>query len=54
MLDHMAEVDQPLRLIRHRAATPISNQITFSEAEGKAPCHQPLTMKPAAPTIFIP
>ena len=54
MLDHMAEVDEPLRLIRHRAATPISNQITFGEAERKAPCHQQSTMKPVAPTIFIP
>src|SRR3546814_6181787 len=44
-LDHMAEVDEPLFLIRHKATAPISIQITFSDAEGKAPCHQPLTMK---------
>jgi hypothetical protein len=26
----------------------------LSDADGMAPCHQPLTMKPAAPTTFIP
>jgi hypothetical protein len=50
----VAEVDEALRWwIRHRARTPIIIQITFNEAEGSAPCHQPLTMKPAAPTTFI-
>src|SRR3546814_3581112 len=53
-LDHMAEVDEPLFLIRHKATAPISIQITFSDAEGKAPCHKPLTMKPAAPATYIP
>ena len=32
----------------------MSSQITFRLAEGKAPCHQPLTANPAAPTTFIP
>lgn len=53
--DHVAEVDDPLRIhIRHKAQAPISSQITFNVADGKAPCHQPLTMKPAAPATFIP
>ena len=28
-------------------------QTMFNEAEGIAPCHQPFTTKPAAPTRFI-
>ena len=54
MLDHMAEVDD-LRFarIRHSATPPISIQMTLSTADGSAPCHQPLTMKPAAPPTFI-
>ena len=40
--------------IRHKAHAPISSQITLRLAEGKAPCHQPLTAKPAAPATFIP
>jgi len=27
--------------------------MTFKEAEGSAPCHQPLTANPAAPIRFI-
>lgn len=50
--DQVAEVDD-LR-IRHRATNPIIIQITLSTAEGSAPCHQLLTMKPAAPTTFMP
>jgi hypothetical protein len=40
-------------LIRHSAIAPIIIQITFNAAEGIAPCHQPLTMKPAAPATFM-
>ena len=29
------------------------NQITLSEADGRALCHQPLTTNPAAPARFI-
>jgi len=35
------------------ATVPIIIQMTLSTAEGSAPCHQPLTMKPAAPATFI-
>ena len=43
MLDHMAEVDDPLLLmIRHDAIAPINSQSTLSAADGMAPCHQPL------------
>ena len=46
MLDHMAEVDDPLFLmIRHDAIAPMSSHSTLSEAEGMARCHQPLTTK---------
>src|SRR3954471_4033957 len=55
MLDHMAEVDDPLFFkICHDAIAPISSHSTLSAAEGKAPCHQPLMIKPAAPTTFMP
>ncbi len=40
--------------MRQSAKPPISIHITLSDADGMAPCHQPLTMKPAAPTTFIP
>lgn len=39
--------------MRASAIAPISIQMTFKVADGSAPCHQPLTMKPAAPTTFI-
>ena len=43
ILDHMAEVDDPLFFkIRHDATAPISSQSTLSAADGNAPCHQPL------------
>src|SRR3546814_11356705 len=48
-LDHMAEVDEPLFLIRHQSTAPISIPITFSEPEGTAPSHPPLQMNPAPP-----
>jgi hypothetical protein len=32
----------------------MSIQTMLRAAEGTAPCHQPLTMKPAAPATFIP
>ena len=52
---HMAEVVEFLRShIRHEAQAPISSQTTFNVADGSAPCHQPLTAKPAAPTTFMP
>src|SRR5439155_12277419 len=55
MLDHMAEVDDPLLFkIRHDANAPIISHRTFNAADGKAPCHQPLITKPAAPTTFMP
>src|SRR3546814_20684405 len=41
-LDHMAEVDEPLFMIRHKATAPISIQITFRDEEGKEPCHHKL------------
>ena len=54
MLDHMAEVDDPFLFhIRHDAMAAMSSQTTFSVVEGNAPCHQPLTMNPAAPNRFI-
>jgi hypothetical protein len=40
-------------MIRHNAMPPISIQMTLSTADGNAPCHQPLTMKPAAPATFM-
>ena len=54
MLDHMAEVDEPLRLHRFQSA-PVANniQMRFSVAEGSAPCHQPFSRIPAAPARFI-
>jgi hypothetical protein len=30
------------------------SQMTLRLAEGIAPCHQPLTTNPAAPTTFMP
>src|SRR6185369_6983112 len=55
MLDHMAEVDDPLFFsIRHDATAPMSSHSTFNAADGSAPCHQPLTTNPAAPTTFMP
>src|SRR4051794_11663251 len=54
MLDHMAEVDDPLFFkIRHEANTPIPSHRMLSTADGRARCHQPLTTKPAAPRTFI-
>lgn len=54
MLDHMAEVDEPLCFhIVQSAPAANSIQIRLSVAEGKAPCHQPFTRKPAAPIRFI-
>src|SRR5215218_9135070 len=54
MLDHMAEVDDPLFFkIRHDAKAPINSHNTLSAADGMAPCHQPLTTKPAAPTMLM-
>ena len=54
MLDHMAEVDDPLFLkIRQDAMTPMSSQTMFNAADGSARCHQPLIAKPAAPKTFI-
>jgi hypothetical protein len=41
-------------MIRHDAIAPISSHKTLSAADGKAPCHQPLMVKPAAPTTFMP
>ena len=38
----------------HDAIAPINSHSTLSDAEGIAPCHQPLMTKPAAPTTFIP
>ena len=35
------------------ATMPISAQMTFCDADGKAPCHQPFNVKPTAPTTFI-
>ena len=54
-LDQVTEVDELFRdLMRHKAQAPISSQITFKDADGMAPCHQPLTANPAAPTTFMP
>src|SRR5690242_18872742 len=53
MLDHMAEVDDPLfRKIRHEANTPMMSHSTLSDALGNARCHQPLITNPAAPNTF--
>ena len=47
MLDHMAEVDDPLLFkIRHDAKAPINNHRTLSAAEGRRQCHQPLIDEP--------
>jgi hypothetical protein len=40
-------------MIRHDAIAPMSSHNMLSTAEGSAPCHQPLMMKPAAPNTFI-
>ena len=48
------EVGALLFRIRHNATAPISSHTTFNDAEGMAPCHQPLITKPAAPTMFMP
>jgi hypothetical protein len=54
MFGHVAGVDD-LRLvqIRHSAKPPISIHTRFSVTTGRAPCHQALVMKPAAPKTFI-
>ena len=50
----MAEVDERFLFhIPHNATAAIAIQTTFSEADGSAPCHQPLSVKPAAPRKFI-
>jgi hypothetical protein len=49
----MGEVDERLCHIRHREKAAMNIQTMFNEAEGIAPCHQPLITKPAAPTRFI-
>ena len=54
MLDHMAEVDEPFRVIRHNATSPIAAQTTLRAADGIAPFQPLLTMKPIAPTTFMP
>lgn len=51
----VGSIDALLRArIRQSAKAPIRPQTTLSEAEGSAPCHQPLTTKPAAPNTFMP
>jgi hypothetical protein len=53
MLYLVAEVDEPLFFhIVHNVPAANSAQTMLSVADGKAPCHQPLTTKAAAPTRF--
>ena len=54
MLYRVAEVDELLLFhIVHNVPAANSSQTTLSVADGRAPCHQPLTAKPAAPMRFI-